>query len=120
MYVYFIRQAGTAFVKIGCSARPQQRFIELQIGSPQKLELIGLLPESIHREAVLHDRFSHLRFRGEWFREEGELAAFIASEVPRKSTGPARLPIEWEDDCRKVFEGLPYSRRAGNARQRSA
>lgn len=75
---YFLRAEGQGLVKIGRSRDVQRRIGELCVGSPCKLTLIGVLPGfDEESEEALHERFAHLRRRGEWFAEEGELAEFI-------------------------------------------
>lgn len=74
-YVYFMR-SGDA-IKIGFSIQPLKRTDELQIGNPEELELLGTFKGTIRDERSLHDDFSHLEIRREWFRAEQELLEFI-------------------------------------------
>lgn len=73
--VYFAR-AGQR-VKIGKAKNVQARLATLQTGCPDKIELIMTIPGDHALERELHHQFSHLREHGEWFRHEGELAAFL-------------------------------------------
>lgn len=66
-YVYFIRAGRTNLVKIGWATDVDKRQRELQTASPHPLHLIGYEPGSLFDEADWHDRFKHLRVRGEWF-----------------------------------------------------
>lgn len=77
--VYFIQAEGTNFVKIGVSVGGGKRRLNgLQTGSPFTLRLIAEMKGgTIEDERILHERFGHLRERGEWFRLESELQLFI-------------------------------------------
>lgn len=78
--IYFLRAEGQGFVKIGYSVDVERRVAALRCGSPYELTVIGVLAGfDEDEEAALHKRFAHLRTRGEWFAEEGELAEFIKS-----------------------------------------
>lgn len=80
--VYVIRCQG--FVKIGKAAKVESRIATLRIGNPFDLELIAHLTEGDGHalERALHQRFAAHRHRFEWFREEGELAAWVEAGCP--------------------------------------
>ena len=76
--VYFIQAEGTNFVKIGVARDSiESRLDSLQVGCPHQLKIIGQVDGSHKKERQLHNRFSHLRERGEWFNLTVELADFI-------------------------------------------
>lgn len=77
--VYFITcgDGEWPFVKIGYSKDIVGRMEALQPGAPQKLDLIGRMPGTIQVERAIHEKFSHLREHGEWFRLEDELWDFV-------------------------------------------
>ena len=79
--VYFIRSdSPTGEIKIGRSVYPQGRVKNLQTAHPFPLEIVGLIPEGGEElEQELHERFAHLRLRGEWFRPGADLWAYIES-----------------------------------------
>jgi Meiotically Up-regulated Gene 113 (MUG113) protein len=82
--VYFVRHG--EFIKIGCSSDVRHRLSILQQGFPTALEPLGFIRvemfDSEHvLENQLHRQFSRLRHHGEWFRDDPELRAFIATEV---------------------------------------
>lgn len=82
--IYAVLAEELGLVKIGVAKHPLSRLTHMQTGSPAQLRLIGVsetveTPEEIER--VTHLRFSHLRVRGEWFRYDAEMAAFIAGEL---------------------------------------
>jgi hypothetical protein len=58
---------------------PAYRYAAIQTGSPEKLVVFGESFGTRQDEADLHRRFGGLRTYGEWFRCEGELAAWIAA-----------------------------------------
>lgn len=80
--VYFVEALG--FVKIGRSVDVDSRLKSFATSLPVEPKLLGTVPGGLDDqgrsvEAVFHERFAHLRVRGEWFRHEGELAVFTAT-----------------------------------------
>lgn len=77
--VYFIRQdMPDGLVKIGFTRRPvEKRLAELQKHHACALVVAAVAPGLMSEERHLHDRFSHLRVSGEWFRAEADLTAYI-------------------------------------------
>lgn len=73
--VYFIRGGG--FIKIGFSTNPLARLIDLRTASPFELELLADIPGSKDDELQIHRLFSDLHVRGEWFRDDDRILAFI-------------------------------------------
>ena len=74
-HVYFLRDGD--LVKIGYASSVNKRISKLQIGSGRHLTLIGAVPGGRDVERFIHWQFRKHRIRGEWFRIEGALAAFI-------------------------------------------
>lgn len=66
------------FVKIGMTVDVEARFRQLLATNPFDLEMVAILAGGRAVERALHLRFAAHRHRDEWFREEGELAAWIA------------------------------------------
>lgn len=93
--VYFI-QCGR-FVKIGMSQCIQQRLAEVQVMNPVSLRLarVELLSaaELLPREMRLHDRFAEYRHRGEWFRIEGRLAAYLTNGGAEETAAEGVRPL---------------------------
>ena len=77
--VYFIATGNPprASIKIGHASDVGKRLVMLQVGNHRRLHLLGTVPGDRRLEREIHLRFSHLRFRGEWFRWDTELASFI-------------------------------------------
>jgi hypothetical protein len=73
--IYFIRNDRENSVKIGYSRDPWKRKSNLQVGSPERLRIVGLVaaPEAV--EPILHARFWEYRLRGEWFHDNGDITA---------------------------------------------
>lgn len=57
-------------VKIGIAKNYKSRLDSLQTACPQKLILLAVIesPNYIDIEKELHNRFSSVRYHGEWFR----------------------------------------------------
>jgi Meiotically Up-regulated Gene 113 (MUG113) protein len=92
-YTYFIRDGDA--IKIGSSMRPKDRIDSIQTGSSRQIETLAIVPIAIVGEFETHQKFAHLRIRGEWFRVDPELLAFIESlpsgptlEQPRPTRQP--------------------------------
>jgi hypothetical protein len=74
--VYFIGGKTNGPVKIGftSSDNPKRRLGELQVGSPETLEILGQIDGTIETEHKIHS-FLHLhKVRGEWFHREAALS----------------------------------------------
>lgn len=89
-YVYFAAHVDVGPIKIGSSADPNSRIIELRTGSPIWLDLLGVMPveNMLTAESGLHRRFAKSRSHGEWFHRTPELLDLIES-CPRKSAPDA-------------------------------
>lgn len=77
-HVYFV--VGNNLVKIGATSTDvRMRLTGLQTGSPVPLSLLALQSSSnvYDLERRLHQRFRRFRVRGEWFKFEGPLRAYI-------------------------------------------
>lgn len=82
--VYFLQKEGTDQVKIGTTNRLNARMSMLRREAGTGLKLLGCLLGGREAEARLHQRFADYRIRGEWYRLEGKLAAFVAKlDVPK-------------------------------------
>jgi len=68
-WVYFLRFGADGPIKIGCSADPIGRALDLNVAAPVELVLLGALrsTNAKHEEAELHERLADCRIRGEWF-----------------------------------------------------
>ena len=78
--VYFIKGIRSGMIKIGrCAGDPRKRLADLQVGSSEPLELIGLLSEEKVGtvERPIHRKFQSIRSHGEWFHPTAELVTFV-------------------------------------------
>lgn len=66
-----------SYVKIGITTNLDSRMAQLQ--TPEPMMVYALLDGWAAEERELHERFSEYRLRGEWFRRDGQLAAWINS-----------------------------------------
>jgi hypothetical protein len=77
--IYFVRAGVKGPIKIGRTDQLSQRVQGLQVAHYEELTLLAVEPGSRAVERALHQRFDHLRLRGEWFRPGMELLAYIES-----------------------------------------
>jgi Meiotically Up-regulated Gene 113 (MUG113) protein len=87
--IYFI-ECGD-FIKIGHSTRLGLRLSGIGVDNPHPVVLLHEARGTIRDEKMLHEHFAHLRHRGEWFRRDAELLAFIEK---LKAAHRAALPPE--------------------------
>lgn len=72
--MYFIEAIGANLVKIGFTDRPiEDRLRELQTASPHQLRVLAIAEGDLKTESSYHERFSHLRETGEWFKLDSEI-----------------------------------------------
>lgn len=76
--IYFIRDTASGFVKIGYSENPWLRMCKMQSDCPGELSLVGVLDGDQARESEIHRDCAAQRVRGEWFRDEGRVSAYVA------------------------------------------
>lgn len=96
--IYFIQAEKLRLIKIGfCKSEFHviERLKELQIGSPDKLNLIGIIsPHGTKSfEALLHRQFKHIHSHGEWFFENDKLLSYIVNcrNLPKECNLPINL-----------------------------
>lgn len=77
--IYFITARDIGRVKIGYSADPAARLLNLQTASPVELQLERICDGDRDDEDALHDTFSAHRVRGEWFILSAEIEAHMAA-----------------------------------------
>jgi len=83
---YFIRDGDNGPIKIGKSTIKQfkSRLTGLQIGNPNKLNVVGVIVGDCEKE--IHRSFRRYRVSGEWFKSNANLIAYIAEhreKLPR-------------------------------------
>lgn len=96
-WTYFISDGD--LIKIGFSIRPRRRVNQVarEIGKPVKT--LAVVPISVAGEYETHQRFAHLREKGEWFRPEADLLAFIQGLRPVEAVAASKIskPKELRD-----------------------
>ena len=80
-YTYFIQSTLGGSIKIGCSKDPSARLKDLQTGNPEKLQILGVIHKNV--ETKIHEKFSHLKAIGEWYKPEPELVNFIETSCSK-------------------------------------
>jgi len=75
--IYFIKQA--EFVKIGCTNNIFKRLSSLQVGSPLKLDILGLISGGKNEEKALHEKYREYNSNGEWFYLTEEIMNHVNS-----------------------------------------
>lgn len=91
-WVYFVEAEGFNSIKIGWTAGPpKMRLDMLQTGCPAPLRILAAIPGTEAKEQAIHDKFAHIRQRGEWFEATTELRDYIKNlsekHTTRKSSG---------------------------------
>lgn len=77
-YVYFVQAVSGGPIKIGVAADPADRLAQLQPGNPERLQIIGVIPDAGRSgESILHLKFQRSRLCGEWFEPISSLLSFI-------------------------------------------
>lgn len=80
--IYFVRAGADGPIKIGYTRTSlNARLAFLQVGNAETLTVIQRALCGPGFERVLHERFAHLRIRGEWFRPEPELLEYALSGI---------------------------------------
>ena len=72
-HLYVIQSDKTGAVKIGRSSDPEKRLLQLQTGSPHKLQILATYEGKGDEEKFLHRTVNRFRLRvqkGEWFKHE--------------------------------------------------
>lgn len=72
---YFIRVDDA--IKIGSATHFKRRLHALQTAHEKPILVLAVVPASLADEFKTHQRFAHLRIRGEWFRPGQDLLDFI-------------------------------------------
>lgn len=83
-YLY-VALAGDDLVKIGMATDPEQRLARLQTANGHRVTMLAVVPAHAALEAAAHQKFSHCRAEGEWFRLTPEVRVFIEQLQDGKS-----------------------------------
>ena len=102
--VYVIGSLEFHEVKIGYTASldTSSRLAELQVGCPYQLYPVAVFAGCRHVEHGLHEMFTHLRVRGEWFLfRRGKLPMHREDVVVKIAAAIKRVRTELEQDDRR-------------------
>lgn len=121
MPVYFIRAGHDGLVKIGYAANVNLRLVKIQSDSEKPVFVINQIDGDRAAERWAHQRFDHLRVRGEWFEYDPAMhtvqSEMEGAEMPPpppkvshqpKPTGRAKDVTVDFDELREAF-GNPYN-----------
>lgn len=86
-FIYFIQGQSGGPIKIGYAENVKNRIKTLQTGYFETLIILATYPGGVTQEKQLHERFNHIRLRGEWFKPEPELLELI--DKVNKSNKPS-------------------------------
>jgi hypothetical protein len=106
--IYFMQVGGpTGPVKIGCTRRLKQRFLQLQVDNHEDVRIWRLFEGTFADEKAIHARLSDHRINREWYRHHSDLEGdfgvveLVVSHVVDNGWLLDDLP---ETDCRDVAE----------------
>ncbi len=120
---YFVR-AGDA-IKIGFATNLKDRLVGLQTSHPDELEVLAAISANDVDEYATHQKFAHLRLRGEWFQADKELLDFIDyaklkfGEAAPHKPAPRRKAIKYVPKIDPITGGLKKLRDAHGAHTRA-
>lgn len=80
-FVYFIRSGLRGPIKVGNALNPIGRLVDLQIGNPEKLYLLGCIPGDIRVEAAILEDLRAYNLRGEWHKPERAVIEYIGNAL---------------------------------------
>lgn len=93
-YVYYAKTPNGREVKIGFSANPWSRILELAAARPG-IEIIATESTTFATEQLRHKEFSNLHVGGEWFKFDEPLRSFVKSlKLNAKYTQPPVVTTE--------------------------
>lgn len=93
-WIYFARHGSNGPIKIGRAADPRKRVMDLAVGSPVPLALLGAILSDCAEaeEAEIHARLRAHCIRGEWFTADEALCEM--QRLDRRMQSPEALAIQ--------------------------
>lgn len=101
-FVYFIRGKTTRRIKIGYTSRTVwDRLRDHQVGSPDVLEVVGVINAPQYFETALHRILEPYRSHGEWFDASAVIMKFIrkVAFMPSRETKKPYIPADFNDEA---------------------
>ena len=102
--IYFVRARILKLIKIGKADCALTRLDNLQSGSPDRLELMGVIlcDRGGALEVELHRKFSRSVAHGEWFHPSEALLRYVADHAvappPKKKPGTQKWPCDLDQE----------------------
>jgi len=93
--IYFIENGQDGHIKIGYAKAPEKRLKELQTGTPYPLKILKTIEGDRKAEQAFHTVFGYCRVKGEWFKPDQKLKAFIENEYHNISESESGLKGKW-------------------------
>lgn len=117
-YVYLIYDPKNSAVKIGKANDILNRLGELQVGNPNKLEIIAEMvceneQRALQIEDALHSKYKHLYLRGEWFKYDEQIMEDFQSKELRfngKKTRDSLVIRSIFEDDNTIFNAEMFPR----------
>lgn len=104
--VYFISSENGP-IKIGKAKNVMSRLSALQTSNPETLSILGILFGKEGIERRIHEQFSDLRLKGEWFKREVPLIEFISKNtVPVEAATISHREGQLVERVKKLEESL--------------
>ena len=111
--VYFIQNTVTGAIKIGYASDVTRRFSALQQATDCELQLLHTVDslEMEREEKEFHNKFSHLKIRGEWFLDKCELEEFLDAAIKKKRDVSLYIKGEKGKTARRAMEWNMWNRK---------
>ena len=108
-YVYFILDTISNAIKIGKANDIHERLSGLQTGNPNELLVLHYdkcdsAETAFNLERKYHNKFNHLRVRGEWFKYDREIFQKLLFEEVKLKTKSKRKPLTVKNLFNEEFE----------------
>ena len=120
--IYAITAREIGMVKIGYSKNPKSRIYGLRVSMPFHLVIEGVCDGTRVEERELHKRFKEHHVKGEWFRIEPEVEAFLKTLSPPAPKPKTLKKRKREEEIERLYmDGVTLSEIAkiyGVSRQR--
>lgn len=88
---YAIRSVAGGPIKLGRATNVESRLASIQIGHPERLELVVAVRERDVTESQMHQAFAAERIRGEWFSPSPRLLSLLREVSAYRGPGWYRL-----------------------------
>lgn len=108
--IYFVKNGNDNEIKIGYADNVKQRMCSLQTSNSNDLKLIGVMEGEKVVEQNIHERFAHLRVRGEWFTLSDELRDFVNANCYTENVPTSKMVVVNPTMAQSWLEQNSYSK----------